>query len=173
MHFLKVLLVLHITLVTSLQRLQSQYRRDTQRQSGLGLLGPVSRAQFYNRGSFKPSYQCSYSSVCPQQNPAPEYSDKLSMWRQTPGILQLPSPVTGKADLSILIIEKNWESSEGPESASIFFSRSSERIQTLSTYEKSNCTFFQIIDLISYLEKPFSFSFFIFISPEDDFIWKT
>lgn len=44
MHFLKVLLILHVTLAAPLQRLQAAvtYRTDTQRQSGLALLGPVS-----------------------------------------------------------------------------------------------------------------------------------
>lgn len=46
------------------------------------------------------------------------------------------------------------------------------RIKILSN-KKSKCYLFQIIGLIAYLEKPFSFSFFIFISPEDNLIWKT
>lgn len=180
MHFLKVFLIVQVTCHSSAKASGCSHNTgETQRQPGLALLGLVSsrlsagfKFQFYNRGSFKFSYQCSHSSACPQQNPAPEYSDKPSMWRQTPGIPQLPSPVTGQADLPILIIEKNV-STEGFKSAPIFFWRPTERIQTRSTSEKSNCSFFQIIDLISYLEKPFSFSFFIFISPEDDFIWKT
>ena len=47
-----------------------------------------------------------------------------------------------------------------------------KRIKILSN-KKSKCYFLQIIGLITYLEKPFSFSFFIFISPEDNLIWKT
>lgn len=127
MHFLKVLLILHITFVTPLERLQTAVTVQERHAEAIwtGFAGSclqqtVCRVQFYNRGSFKSSYQCSYSSVCPQQNPAPEYSDKPSMWRQTPSIPQLPSPVTGKVDLPSPIIKKNSVFSEGLKSAPIF-----------------------------------------------------